>query len=61
MGFSWNIIGQENIINNLIDLRKKNALPNSNLIIIDNAGHSAFETGIKKALISALDDLRNQI
>ena len=29
MGFSWNIIGQENIINNLIDLREKNALPNS--------------------------------
>ena len=26
----------------------KNALPNSNLIMIDNAGHSAFETGIKK-------------
>ena len=39
----------------------KNALPNSNLTIIDNAGHSAFETGIKKALITALDDLRNQV
>ena len=39
----------------------KNALPNSNLIMIDNAGHSAFETGIKKALITALDDLRNQV
>ena len=38
-----------------------NALPNSNLIMIDNAGHSAFETGIKKALITALDDLRNQV
>ena len=39
----------------------KNSLPNSNLTIIDNAGHSAFETGIKKALITALDDLRNQV
>ena len=39
----------------------KNALPNSNLIMIDNAGHSSFETGIKKALITALNDLKNQV
>ena len=42
-------------------LKLKEALPNSNLIMVDNAGHSAFETGIKKALITALNDLRNQI
>ena len=41
-------------------LKLKEALPNSNLIMVDNAGHSAFETGIKKALITALNDLRNQ-
>jgi hypothetical protein len=29
--------------------------------MIDNAGHSAFETGIKKALITALNDLRIQV
>ena len=42
-------------------LKLKEALPNSNLIMVENAGHSAFETGIKKALITALNDLRNQI
>ena len=41
-------------------LKLKEALPNSNLIMVNNAGHSAFETGIKKALITALNDLRNQ-
>ena len=29
MGFSWNIIGQDNIIDNLTNLREKNVLPNS--------------------------------
>ena len=28
--------------------------------MVDNAGHSAFETGIKKTLITAINDLRNQ-
>ena len=29
MDFAWKIIGQKNIINNLIDLKNKDILPNS--------------------------------
>ena len=50
----------DNICPPFTALKLKEALPNSNLIMVDNAGHSAFETGIKKALIKALNDLRNQ-
>ena len=43
MGFSWNIIGQENIINNLTDLREKNVLPNSFIFTgLDGIGKSTL-------------------
>jgi proline iminopeptidase len=35
------------------------AWPNSKLIIIPNAGHSANEPGIRSALVEATDDFRN--
>ena len=51
MGFSWNIIGQENIINNLIDLREKNALPNSFIFTgLDGIGKSTLALEFAKFL-----------
>ena len=38
-----------------------NKLPLSKLTIIENAGHSAFESGIKNALIDSLDEMKKKI
>ena len=38
-----------------------NELPFSKLTIIENAGHSAFESGIKNALINSLDEMKKKI
>ena len=35
----------------------KNKLSNSKLIMVENAGHSAFETGIKNALIKSISEI----
>ena len=52
MGFSWNIIGQENIINNLTDLKEKNALPNSFIFTgLDGIGKSTLAFEFAKFLI----------
>lgn len=37
------------------------AWPGSELVMIDDAGHSAFETGIKAALVQATDDMKQRI
>jgi proline iminopeptidase len=36
------------------------AWPGSRLIIVEDAGHSATEPGIRSALVSAMDDIANQ-
>ena len=38
-----------------------NELPSSKLTIVENAGHSAFESGIKNALIDTLDEMKKKI
>ena len=38
-------------------LKLKNKLTNSKLIMVENAGHSAFETGIKNALIKSISEI----
>ena len=38
-----------------------NELPSSKLTIVENAGHSAFESGIKNALINSLDEMKKKI
>ena len=38
-----------------------NKLLTSKLIIVENAGHSAFEPGIKNALINSLNEMREKI
>ena len=36
-------------------------MPSSELIMVDDAGHSAFETGIKNSLMSALKEIKKKI
>ena len=51
MGFSWNIIGQENIIDNLKDLKEKNNLPNSFIFTgLDGIGKSTLALEFTKYL-----------
>ena len=38
-------------------LKLRNKLTNSKLIMVENAGHSAFETGIKNALIKSISEI----
>ena len=38
-------------------LKLRNKLSNSKLIMVENAGHSAFETGIKNALIKSISEI----
>jgi len=38
-----------------------NELPSSKLTIVENAGHSAFESGINNALINSLDEMKKKI
>jgi len=38
-------------------LKLRNKLTNSKLIMVENAGHSAFETGIKNALIKSIREI----
>ena len=52
MGFSWNIIGQENIIHNLTDLKERNILPNSFIFTgLDGVGKSTLAFEFAKFLI----------
>ena len=36
-------------------------MPSSELVMVDDAGHSAFETGIKNSLMNALKEIKKKI